>query len=170
MEILEAYSDVHLVLSGNSTKLAPWHAKLGLQAIPFVATLGSLTADGGAVPILDLIVTQVYPVGYLEFIVDDNGEIRREGPRTEKDEAEESEKWQVCLYCHCQDSSRTNDDLQRRREKEAVKLQDALERKLHRLESYADRLEALAKGFMPTDDGMPTLPIQFSSQLTSSGH
>lgn len=59
MEVLDAYGSAHLVLSGNSTHLAPWHAKLGFQSAPFIATLRSLTSDGGVVPLADLIVTQV---------------------------------------------------------------------------------------------------------------
>lgn len=59
VEVLEGYEDVHLVLSGNSTHLAPWHAKLGFHKTSWIATLGSLSPDGGSVPLLDLLVTQV---------------------------------------------------------------------------------------------------------------
>lgn len=48
-----------LELSGNSTHLASWHAKLGFVKEPFVATLDSLTADGGRVPAMDLEVIKV---------------------------------------------------------------------------------------------------------------
>ena len=58
-EILEAYDNTYLDLSGNSTHLAPWHAKLGFVKDPFIATLDSLTPDGGRVPAMDLIVTKV---------------------------------------------------------------------------------------------------------------
>jgi breast cancer 2 susceptibility protein len=59
MEVLDAYGSVQLILSGNSTHLAPWHAKLGFQNAPFVATLRSLTSDGGMVPLVDVIITKV---------------------------------------------------------------------------------------------------------------
>lgn len=38
---------------------------------------------------------QVFPLGFLEFIMTETGQILREGPRTEKDEAAEDERWQV---------------------------------------------------------------------------
>lgn len=47
------------MFSGNSSHLAPWHAKLGFQPHPPVATLNSLTPDGGLVQLLDLTVIKV---------------------------------------------------------------------------------------------------------------
>ena len=58
-EILDAYENTWLELGGNSTHLAPWHAKLGFVKDPFIATLDSLTADGGNVPAMDVIVQKV---------------------------------------------------------------------------------------------------------------
>ena len=65
MEVLDAYGSIHLILFGNSTHLAPWHAKLGFHSSPFVATLGSLTSDGGAVSLTDLIVMKVNSHAYI---------------------------------------------------------------------------------------------------------
>lgn len=59
MEVLEAYNSVQLVLSGNSSHLAPWHAKLGFQRGPFVSTLNSLTHDGGVISVMDIVVVKV---------------------------------------------------------------------------------------------------------------
>ena len=109
--MLEAYDSCHLVLSGNSAHLAAWHAKLGFQHSPFIATLNSLTVDGGVISVSDLVVervrkvlvrrgfrthvhTQAHPIGFLEFIEED-GRKRQEGPRREKEEMEIHEKWQV---------------------------------------------------------------------------
>lgn len=39
--------------------MAPWHAKLGFQRGPFIATLNSLTADGGNVAVMMLTVVKV---------------------------------------------------------------------------------------------------------------
>lgn len=39
--------------------MAPWHAKLGFQRGPFVATLNSLTADGGSVAVMTLTIIKV---------------------------------------------------------------------------------------------------------------
>lgn len=51
---LRSGSAFALRISSNGCHLAPWHAKLGFQAQPFIATLGSLTADGGLVPVMDV--------------------------------------------------------------------------------------------------------------------
>ena len=47
------------MISGNSSQLAPWHAKLGFQNTIFTATLNSLNADGGVVAVLDVVVLKV---------------------------------------------------------------------------------------------------------------
>lgn len=57
--MLEAYNSTKLVLSGNSSHLVPWHAKLGFQTSPWVATMNSLTADGGMVAAMDLVILKV---------------------------------------------------------------------------------------------------------------
>ncbi|KAF8527565.1 hypothetical protein BU17DRAFT_39718 [Hysterangium stoloniferum] len=137
MEILEAYDSVRLILSGNSTHLASWHTSLGFQSTPFVATLRSLTPDGGGVPLLDLIITNIYPIAFIEFITLSTGEIIREGPRIEKDEAIEEARWQA------------------KRTREAAKLQESLEKRLDKLESFADRLDHIAGGFNPSAEESP---------------
>jgi breast cancer 2 susceptibility protein len=58
-EVLEAYNSTNLVLSGNSSHLVPWHDKLGFQISPWVATMHSLTADGGMVAAMDLVILKV---------------------------------------------------------------------------------------------------------------
>ena len=58
-EVLEAYNSTKLVISGNSSRMAPWHAKLGFQTGPCISTLHSLTADGGIVTTMDLVVIKV---------------------------------------------------------------------------------------------------------------
>lgn len=39
--------------------MAPWHAKLGFQKEPFIATLNSLTPDGGSVAVMAVEVVKV---------------------------------------------------------------------------------------------------------------
>ncbi len=56
--MLEAYDRVELNIMGNGTHLAPWHAKLGFQPRPAIATLHALSPDGGIVPCLELVVTK----------------------------------------------------------------------------------------------------------------
>ncbi|KAJ7361422.1 hypothetical protein DFH08DRAFT_844079 [Mycena albidolilacea] len=138
-EVLEAYNSTNLVLSGNSSHLVPWHAKLGFQISPWVATMHSLTADGGMVAAMDLVILKTYPIAFLEFIEDENGEKQREGPRNERDEAEAEEKWK------------------RRREVRDSKLREELAKKEMRFESYAERLERRAgTQFSPDMDSEPT--------------
>lgn len=47
---------MNLQICGNSSHLAPWHAKLGFVDRPWMATLDSLTPDGGLVTLVDVIV------------------------------------------------------------------------------------------------------------------
>lgn len=138
MEILEAYNSTKLVISGNSSHLVPWHTKLGFQRGPCVSTLHSLTADGGVVAAMDLIIIKMYPIAFVEFFEDEDGQKRREGPRNEIEEAQVNEKWV------------------RRREIEASKLRGELEKKTSRYESYIDRLERKAGiNFQPKDGDYP---------------
>jgi breast cancer 2 susceptibility protein len=90
--------------------MAPWHAKLGFHRSPFIATLNSLTPDGGNVAVVAVEVTKVitslqhpgeadcclksHPIAYVEFIEDENGK-RMEGPRGAKEENGLSEQWRV---------------------------------------------------------------------------
>ena len=59
-EILEAYDSVKLSLSGNSTQLAPWHARLGFRRCASVCTLSSLTPDGGNIAMMRLRIEKVF--------------------------------------------------------------------------------------------------------------
>ena len=58
-EILEAYDNVRLGLSGNSTHLVPWHAKLGFGRCASICTLSSLTSDGGNIAMMKLRIEKV---------------------------------------------------------------------------------------------------------------
>ncbi|KAI0785380.1 hypothetical protein BC629DRAFT_1700031 [Irpex lacteus] len=137
-EILEAGDSLSLRVCGNSSHLAPWHAKLGFHRDPFVATLGSLTADGGVASVLDVVIEKVYPVAYLEVIDTEDGGKRREGPWNEKDEAVAQDKWLA------------------KRDAASAKLRHDIESKLHTLSGYADRLERKAgSAFRPAVDASP---------------
>ncbi|KAJ8523365.1 hypothetical protein ONZ45_g224 [Pleurotus djamor] len=149
MEILEAYNSVKLVISGNSSHLAPWHAKLGFQQGPFVSTLHSLTHDGGHVAVMDVVITKPYSIGYLEFPEDDKRDTVAPQTRSEAEEATEAQKWR------------------KRRQAEADKLHDALEKKVARYEAYADRLERKAGSHFPPvgEDGPPDVIDGLYDQL-----
>ncbi|THH18249.1 hypothetical protein EW146_g2694 [Bondarzewia mesenterica] len=134
-EVLDAYNSCHLILSGNSSHLAPWHAKLGFQPSPPVATLNSLTPDGGAVQLMDLTVVKTYPIAFIEFYVDEDGRKRRKGPRKEKEEAQIQDQWQ------------------KRRDHEEARLRTDFFDKLEIYESWVDRLERkVSARFEPSED------------------
>jgi breast cancer 2 susceptibility protein len=114
-EILDSYSSVELVLSGNSSHLAPWHAKLGFQLESPIATFNSLTADGGIVPSMDIVVLKVclsilitnkiswhlrkvYPQGFVEFFETDDGKRLANSPHNDKEEGALHEAWKVLQF------------------------------------------------------------------------
>ncbi|ESK92722.1 rad51-associated protein brh2 [Moniliophthora roreri MCA 2997] len=128
VEVLEAYNSVKLIINGNASHLALWHTKLGFQKGPFISTLRSLTPDGGLVPIMDVIITQVHPIAYFEFSVDEKGKKRTEGPRNEAEEARCADQWKV------------------KREAAGSRLREEHEKKIRRYLAYAERLEQKAGG------------------------
>ncbi|KAF5368607.1 hypothetical protein D9758_002203 [Tetrapyrgos nigripes] len=134
MEILEAYNSVKLVICGNSSHLAPWDAKLGFQRAFNIATMHSLTPDGGLVPAMDLVVTKVYPIAFLELKVDENGKKMQEGPRNEADEAVQADAWK------------------RKRGAEESRLRAEHEKKGRRYLGYAERLEHKCRGRLSGDE------------------
>ncbi|KAG2022867.1 hypothetical protein CC2G_000587 [Coprinopsis cinerea AmutBmut pab1-1] len=136
MEILEAYDSVKLALSGNSTHLAPWHAKLGFQRDRYISTLRALSPDGGFISCVDVEILKVHPVAYLEFVEKD-GQTIREGPRSEADENKIADQWM------------------KRREKEASKLRYEYERRNERYMDYVQRLEDKAHSYRPKEDDGP---------------
>ncbi|KAG2062232.1 hypothetical protein BDR06DRAFT_986119 [Suillus hirtellus] len=136
-EVLEAYDSSVLVLTGNSSHMAPWHAKLGFQRSPFIAMLNSLTADGGNVAVAAVEIIKIHPVAYIEFLEDENGK-RMEGPRSAKDESALSEQWK------------------RKRELAASKIWSELERRAALMMGFADRLEQrVGPGFNVKSEEMP---------------
>ncbi|PFH52259.1 hypothetical protein AMATHDRAFT_2265 [Amanita thiersii Skay4041] len=124
-EVLEAYDTTKLVLSGNSSHLMPWHTKLGFRKGPFISTLHSLTADGGSVAVMDVVVTKTFPVAYMEFFDGDDVK-RREGPRSGAEESRLHDQWKA------------------KREHEVSKLRNEMERRFTRYEGYIARLERRA--------------------------
>jgi breast cancer 2 susceptibility protein len=60
-----------------------------------VSTLNKLTPDGGVVGVIDVVVLKVYPVAFVEFVVGEDGEKRRDGPWNETEEARLVERWKV---------------------------------------------------------------------------
>ncbi|KAL5536048.1 hypothetical protein ACEPAF_4152 [Sanghuangporus sanghuang] len=138
-EILEAYNSCTLLLSGNGSHLAPWHAKLGFHSEPFIATLGSLTPDGGSVPSADFIIEKVHPIAFFEFLPGSKlGEKKREGPRGEAEEAAIEDAWK------------------KRREAAESKVREEIGARWARWDGLAERLERAEGGkFSASADDMP---------------
>lgn len=78
-----------LMITGNSTSLAPWHAKLGFRPEPFIASLASISPAGGLVPLLDIYVDRVFPRGYTELRKGRSGE-----NWGEEEEAARAKEWE----------------------------------------------------------------------------
>ena len=53
---------MYLRLSSNATRRARWFERLGNQReLAFAVTLGSLSASGGLVPLVDVVLARLYP-------------------------------------------------------------------------------------------------------------
>lgn len=89
-DVFEGYDKSNLVLSGNSCHLARWDAKLGVQHLPFVAGLSSLSVDGGVIVMMDVILERVFP---LAFMKGERGS--RDAPWDEDEEARLSRECKV---------------------------------------------------------------------------
>ncbi|KZT73350.1 hypothetical protein DAEQUDRAFT_465445 [Daedalea quercina L-15889] len=134
-EPLDAYALMNLEICGNSCHLAPWHAKLGFMRHPMVATLDSLTADGGLVTLLDVMIEKVYPIAYMEFSTDQDGRKEYLGILNEKEETEAQDKWRA------------------KREVAAQKIRDEYDKKVCKWLRWAETFEARAgSGWQPTDE------------------
>jgi len=91
-EVLDAQDRSRLIISGNSSSMARWHSKLGLQPQPFVSGLSKLSVDGGIIVLMDLIIDKIFP---LAFMPAEKGD--RAPPWNEAEERVREEKWKVGL-------------------------------------------------------------------------
>jgi breast cancer 2 susceptibility protein len=91
-DVLEAFDKSRLIISGNSTSMARWHSKLGVQPTPFVAGLPSLTNDGGLIVLMDVVIEKLYPIAYIW-----GGSGHKEAPWNESEESIRSDAWRVSL-------------------------------------------------------------------------
>lgn len=95
---MEAHKSCRLVLSGNSTSLARWHARLGMQSQPYVSGLSSLSVDGGIITLMDIVIERLFPIAFT------NGDPNiRESPWDEEEEKRRQDKWKVGIVyksCH----------------------------------------------------------------------
>ena len=64
-EVLNALEKSRLIISGNSSALARWDVKLGLQPNPFFSGLSSLSVNGGIISLMDVVVEKVFPLAFI---------------------------------------------------------------------------------------------------------
>ncbi|GAA6009516.1 hypothetical protein JCM11491_003587 [Sporobolomyces phaffii] len=88
VEVLEAVDRSKLVISGNSTSLAAWHAPLGFSRNQFFASLDSLSCSGGVVAPLDIVIEKIFELGYVDATRSNSG------TWGEVEERERAEEWE----------------------------------------------------------------------------
>jgi breast cancer 2 susceptibility protein len=91
-EVLKALDMSRLLISGNSTSLARWHVRLGQQSRPFVATIRSLTPSGGVIALMDVRITRVFPLAFV-----DGSRGSSAGPWGADEEAALQDQWEVSV-------------------------------------------------------------------------
>ncbi|KAK9722095.1 hypothetical protein K7432_002942 [Basidiobolus ranarum] len=64
---LEVSESTCLKISSNSCRIALWDAKLGYCRSSFKVSLGAISAEGGLIPCVDVIVMRKYPMCYMEI-------------------------------------------------------------------------------------------------------
>ncbi|WVQ77705.1 hypothetical protein IAR50_007395 [Cryptococcus sp. DSM 104548] len=87
-EVLDAYKSSRLIVSGNSTSLARWDTRLGMQPHPFVASLSSLAVDGGIVTLMDVVIEKIFPMAFTS-----GDRTSREPPWDEEEERCRQDQW-----------------------------------------------------------------------------
>lgn len=138
-EVMSAYDLSSLKLSANSVSLARWDARLGFAAAPFVATLRSLTPEGGLISLMDVVITKVYPLAYCDV---DASAGKPGAPRGEQEEAEEKEAW-------------------------AKRREDAIQQIELRIESESRRMYDLVEALsdLASDSFLPSVPEDPTGRL-----
>ncbi|KPV76410.1 uncharacterized protein RHOBADRAFT_13283 [Rhodotorula graminis WP1] len=106
VEVLQGLHSSTLVISGNSTSLAPWHATLGFRREPFVAGLSSLSPGGGLVPLVDVVIDRAFACGFIDLR-------RGRGTETwgEDEERVRAEEWKAKLSDEAESGVTSEDQL-----------------------------------------------------------
>lgn len=63
-DVLKSFNSSCIIISGNGSHLARWDTKLGWRATPSIATLSSLTKDGGVVHLLLVTIQHAFSIRY----------------------------------------------------------------------------------------------------------
>ncbi|OCF33534.1 hypothetical protein I316_04606 [Kwoniella heveanensis BCC8398] len=131
-EVLDAFRSSHLIITGNSTSLARWHTRLGLHSHPFIASLGSLSIDGGAVTLMDIVLEKVFPIAFMN-----GGKGNKEAPWGEEEEQIRQDAWTD------------------RYTAERTRLQEEMRRQMDKMEDLASLLVQSAEESDPVSDEPP---------------
>lgn len=123
--MLDAYNSSFLSITGNSTSLARWDSRLGFVNTPFAATLRSLSADGGVITRMDVVLTRVYDHAWVD--VDSRGGAGAV-PRGDEEEEKLQREWE------------------KKRQMELEKLQEEWSKTTRRAESLREMIENEAEG------------------------
>ncbi|KAH7105876.1 BRCA2, oligonucleotide/oligosaccharide-binding, domain 1-domain-containing protein [Auriculariales sp. MPI-PUGE-AT-0066] len=133
-DVFTASRSCSLTINGNSTSLAPWHAKLGFHASGFTSGLRSLTPDGGIAALIDVVVVRPFAMGFIEMHADGT----KDGPYDQSEERDREEKWTL------------------KRDRERSRIVDGFQRRMQKAESILEKLHRIARSFVPGDyDEMP---------------
>lgn len=128
-DALEAGSKIVLNLAGNSCSLARWDARLGFQkGLPPAASLRSLTPDGGIISCMDIVVTRLFPVAFVDVGSSGN---QMGGARGEAEEAEAQRAWET-----------KREECQERLEESAKQAMVTIDKVCDLLASYAEVVPA----------------------------
>ncbi|WVQ95823.1 hypothetical protein IAU59_002922 [Kwoniella sp. CBS 9459] len=145
-EVLDAFKTSHLAITGNSTSLARWHTRLGLQSQPFIASLGSLSMDGGVVALMDIIVEKVFPIAFMTA-----GKGNKEAPWGEEEEQIRQDEWAERFAA------------------ERTRLEEAMRKELDKMEDLASLLAQSAEESDPVSDEPPDgLETDYTSLLEAN--
>ncbi|EHS62527.1 uncharacterized protein PGTG_20647 [Puccinia graminis f. sp. tritici CRL 75-36-700-3] len=110
--------EVRLYLEGNATSRARWPETLGFRPRPWVASLRSLSPDGGRIPLMDIVISKVFP----PMFVDQEGRMGRWG-------VAEENMLQVAW--------------EKEREKEAAKIAGEQEQEFEKIQQVADLVASI---------------------------
>ncbi|KAK0549094.1 hypothetical protein OC846_004205 [Tilletia horrida] len=96
--VLDALDKYGLSLTGNSTALARWDTPLGFSSVNFCASVRSLTADGGCIACMDVVIAKVHPRGFIDVNGRESGQHQSlSNARSEAEELEAETRWQIAL-------------------------------------------------------------------------
>lgn len=111
--VLDALGTSDIRLCANSTAFVHWATRLGFQRNPFVSSLGRLMAEGGTVAAMEIVLSRVYPLGFVETRADARNTSVTGTEHGEADEEEQKALWNAQRMAAREHLSRSVGRLQR---------------------------------------------------------